>query len=74
MGVMRVESYFPCEGCFFGKQHFIRVKRVCSTVFKIPLCKRITDSHPVAVPGHAARETDACRIRGEFSRSINRKT
>ncbi|GFY04800.1 hypothetical protein TNCV_3952091 [Trichonephila clavipes] len=75
MVVMRVENSFPCEGCLIGKQHFIRKKGIRSTFSKVPLCEKQHEVHnlPVAVSGHAARETDACLVLGESSRRCNGK-
>ncbi|GBN48611.1 hypothetical protein AVEN_161714-1 [Araneus ventricosus] len=42
MGVMCVEYSFPCEGWFIGEQHFSGENGICSTLFKIPLCKSNT--------------------------------
>ena len=70
MGFIRVESFFPFEECLIGKQHFSRENGICSTLSKIPLCKKKYEmlNHPVAVPGYAASETDACRNIRQSSR------
>ena len=44
MDVMRVENFFPCEGCLIGKQCFNREKGIYSTLSKILLFKSNTRS------------------------------
>ncbi|GBN20618.1 hypothetical protein AVEN_50689-1 [Araneus ventricosus] len=39
MGVMCVEYSFPCEGCLMGEPYFSRENGICSTLFKMSLCK-----------------------------------